>query len=337
MKKQLIGLSALMIFFWALSTPIYAAYTIKDGSFINTDELAIYPVEVHYNMGVDAMEKDDWDEASRQFRIVSNSFPNSSYAPDALFYLGAADYNIAEYDSANEAFSKYLKSQANPKFFLEAIDYKFAIAEQFKYGAKRRFFGSKHLPKWATGRSLAVEIYDEIISAMPCNEIAAKALYSKGCLQLQLKDYRQSIESFQSVTKRFPKHELAPECYRMITKVYLEQCQYEFQNPDILAFAQINLRRFKHDFQREERLTEAEQDVLRIKEVYARGLYDTGQFYERIQQPQASVIYYHNAIKQFPDTYVAELCKQRLYRLNPNMIPEDKAANENMQTSQQHS
>ena len=62
-------------------------------------------------------------------------------------------------------------------------------------------------------------------------------------------------------------------------------------------------------------MLEAENSVLEIKEVYAKGLYDTGQFYERIEEPRASLIYYQNAIRQFPETTVAKLCEQRLISL----------------------
>ena len=99
---------------------------------------------------------------------------------------------------------------------------------------------------------------------------------------------------------------MAPLAYLCINRVYVEQSLSEFQNPDLLALAQINYRKFARDFPKEERLAEAEADIHAIKEIYARGLYDTGQFYERVSKPKASVIYYLNAIKQFPDTHVAD-------------------------------
>ena len=92
----------------------------------------------------------------------------------------------------------------------------------------------------------------------------------------------------------------------------MEQSATEFQNPDVLEFAQINLRRFKHDFPKEPRISQVEEDVLAIKEIYAKGLYDTGLFYERVGKPHASRIYYQNAIKQFPETHIAQLSQKRL-------------------------
>lgn len=296
-------------------SPAEAAYVVKGYKLVDADDVASLPAQEHFTLGKKALDEHNWDEAVRQYRMVTSSYPNSPYTAESFFNLGVAYYNLQELDFANEAFTSYLHAKNNPRLFQEAVEYKCAIADQLAAGARRRFWGTKKLPKWASGTNLALQIYDEVIAALPSHEIAARALYSKGSLNWQLKQYRQSVEAFQMVIKRFPKNELAPEAYVAISKVYLEQSRYEFQNPDVLAFAQINLRRFKNDFPREERVAEVEADLLAIKEIYANGLYETGQFYERIHKPKAAVIYYHNAIQQFPETKVAGQCRQRLDKL----------------------
>lgn len=298
-----------------LASTAEAAYVVKGTKLVDADDVATLPAQEHFNLGKKALDEHNWDEAVSQYRMVTGSFPNSPYAAESYFNLGVAYYNLKELDFANEAFSSYLHAKNNPRLFQEAVEYKCAIADQFAAGARRRFWGTKKLPKWASANNLALKIYDEVIAALPSHEIAARALYSKGSLNWQLKQYRASVEAYQMVIKRFPKNELAPEAYVAISKVYLEQSRYEFQNPDVLAFAQINLRRFKQDFPREERIAEVEADLLAIKEIYANGLYETGQFYERIHKPKAAVIYYHNAIQQFPETKVAGLARQRLDKL----------------------
>jgi outer membrane protein assembly factor BamD (BamD/ComL family) len=297
-----------------------AAFTLKNGRFVKAEVQATLSLDEHYALGIEAINEGKWDEAVEHFNILSTTFPHTPYGQEASYYLGMAYYELEEFDLANEAFSQYIKAQSHPKFFMDAIWYKYSIAEKFKNGAKKRFFGSKQLPKWAPAYSLGQTIYDEVIAAVPGHEIAAYALYSKAEMLWKEKDFRGCIDAYQGLIRRFPKHELTPECYLLITKVYLDQSQNEFQNPDILAFAQINLRRFQMAFPGEERLLEAEQDVMAIKEVYANGLYQTGQFYERIRKPCASIIYYKNALSQFPETEIAKLCKERLLRLSPDSL-----------------
>ena len=313
-KKILFTLTA----FSTLSIlPVEGGYTLRHGRLVNVDELATLSLEEHYAQGIAAAESHDWKEAALQFNIVCVNFPNTSYGQESCYHLGVALFYMSELDVSNDAFSKYLKVQNNPKYFQNAIEYKFNIAERFRRGALKRFFGTRQLPKWLSGKTLALEIYDEVICAVPSHEIAAQALFSKASLLWETGNFRECIDSYQLLVKRFPKHELAPQSFAEMIKVYLNQSEYEFQNPDILAFAEIALRNFIYKFPRDERICEAEQNVLRIKEIYAKGFYETGKFYERINKPRASIIYYQNAIHQFPETAVAERCRQRLGRILP--------------------
>lgn len=310
-----------LFFLIAAMQSLQAAYTLKNGRLVAVSEVATMTVQEHFEVGAQAVEACNWAEAAYQFNIIVVNFPLTPYGQEGYYYLGVSYFYLEEYDYANDAFTQYLKAQSNPRYFQETITYKYIMADRLASGARCRFFGTKKLPKWASGLTLAQTIYDEVIAAMPCHEIAAQALVSKGWLQWQMKNYRDAVEAFQLVIRRFPKHELAPECYLLIGKVYHEQCWYEFQNPDLLAFAEINLRRFQRDFPREERLCEAEEEVAAIKEIYAQGLYETGRFYERTCKPRAAIIYYRNTIHQFPETCIADLCRDRLYCLDPTYCP----------------
>jgi outer membrane protein assembly factor BamD (BamD/ComL family) len=275
--------------------------------------------EDHYQTGLKAFEEGSFVEAINHFRIVYKNFSAAPYASDASYYLGVSLYNLGELDVANDAFTNYLRVLSTPKYFQQAIEYKFSIAERFKNGEKKSLLGAKIIPKWFSGKALAVEIYDEVIAALPSHEFAAQALYAKGQLLWEMKEFRESVEAFQTLIKRFPRHEHAPESYLAITKVYLEQSQYEFQNPDLITFGEINLRKFALDFPREERIAEMKSDVDQIKEVYAKGLYETGQFYERINKAEASLFCYKNAKEKFPETQIAKKCEERIAALDAQL------------------
>ncbi len=318
LNKKYLSLFLMSCIFLTAETKVHAGWTLKNGKLVDKEKTATLSVKEHYDIALNALNADDFRTAATNFNIVAKCFPLSHYAQDANFYLGVSLFQLEEYDFANDAFSEYIGAETHPKFFMEAIEYKFCIAEAFKEGACKRFFGTKKLPKWASGQALGLTIYDEVIAALPSHEFAARALYSKGCFLLKMKEYRDSIDALQLVVKRFPKHELTPESYLLITQIYLEQSRCEFQNPDLIAFAELNVRRFKEQFPRDEKVIEAANTVLAIKESYAKGLYDTGQFYERIEEPRASIIYYQNVIRQFPETVIAGLCEGRLSCLIKN-------------------
>lgn len=317
MKKKTLYLLAMLMPVVVNFEQVEAGFVVKKGKFYDANLVATLPVQEHFELGTKALEKSDWKEASKQFRIVTGNFPRSNYAQDAFFYLGVAEFNLEEYDFANEAFSDYINAKNNPKHFQEAIEYKFKIAQNLATGSRRRLLGTRRLPKWASGRTLALKIYDEVIASLSSHELAAQAIFAKGYLHWELQHYRPAIEDFQLLIKRFPKNELVPDAYVNISHIYLEMSSTELQNPDILNFAEMNLRKFRNAFPRDERIAAAEQDLEDIKETYAFGLYETGKFYERTSKPGASVIYYKNTLKQFPDTEVAKSAQQRIQKLSP--------------------
>ena len=308
---------SLIIASFILTDHLSAGYVVTNGRVINAKEVATLSAQGHFEAGSKAYEKHDWQEAANHFCIVSLNFRGSVYAQESYYFLGVSYYFLHEFEHANKAFTEYLKVQNNPRYFQSAIEFKFAIADNFNLGSKRRPLGSNQLPKWFCGQVLAITIYEEVVAAIPCHEMAAKALIMKGGLHWKLRQYPEAIESFQMVIRRFPKYEQTPDCYLHIEKVYLEQCQFEFQNSDLLTLAEITLRKFERDFPKEERLAIAAADVMAIKELYACGLYETGQYYERTKKNHAAIIYYNDAIKQFSDTCIAEKCRERMKILNP--------------------
>ncbi|WP_154017784.1 tetratricopeptide repeat protein [Candidatus Protochlamydia phocaeensis] len=308
MKKRFISSLLVLTFMLGASAPIYAART---KNFACQEDAEKYMTAL-YNQACHYYNHQEWRNAANEFEKVIYFFPDSDAAADASFYLGTCYFEMKEYDFANAEFSNYIKASNQPEFFEDAVTYKFCCAEHFKIGKKRRPFKLRYFPKWISGQELALTIYDEVIVALPNHELTVRALYSKAELLQKMENYRECIDTYQTLIRRFPKDEITPACYLKIAEAYCQQSVYEFQNPDILALAELNARKFSEEFPRDERVAIADGYVLRIKENYARGLCNTGRFYERMDQPAAASIYYQSAIEEFPDTYAADFSRSRL-------------------------
>ena len=312
-------LFACLVLLTCFSHPILnAAYIFKNGSLVDVKDAATLSMQEHYNLGIEALKKKDWSEAVQQFRIVTMNFPEADLSQEAFYFLGIAYYNTKDVDLANKNFTSYLQKQKNPKHFESAFRYKLAIAEAFKTGAKKHLFNQEKLPQWFSAKEEAIKIFDEIANSLPNHDIAAKALFSKADLQRAESEFKGCIETYQMLIKKFPKTDLAAQSYVKIAEVALEQCQVEFQNPDILSLAQINLKKMNADFPRATgQIQKAKTCLYEMNEVYANGLYETGQLYERKKLPRASILYYNEAISEFPETKIADQCKVRLKALEP--------------------
>lgn len=312
-----------LLLFCLLSAPLatHAAYTFKNGKLIKSEEVATMSVQEHYSAAMDAYQKQNWDEVVHQSLIVIKNFASSPFAQEAYFYLGVGYFHIEEFEYANRFLTTYLKKQATPKFFEEAIQFKFKIAEKYHRGAKKHILGWETMPKWVPAREEAIAIYDEVITALPHHELAAHALFGKAKLLLKEEEYKSSIETYQTLIRRFQKHPLAAESYIGIAQVYLVQAQSEYPDQDYLDLAEINMRKFRHDFPGEEKLAVAEKMLLDMKEVFAGDLYQTGRFYERTSKPHAAYIYYTRITAKYPETKVSQLAAKRLGKLNYKPAP----------------
>ncbi len=306
MKHKFIFILLLLFFI-----PSLHALKSKAKYFKSKEEADCYLKE-HYNLGSRYYNQKEWRKASSEFEKIIYYFPDADTAAESSYYLAICYFEMKEYDFANEEFSNYLKASQHPIFFDDAVAYKFYIAEHFKQGKKRRPFKMRYLPKWISAQDSALTIYDEVASAVPKSELALRALYAKGELLKEMREYRESIDAYQTIIRRFPKNEILPDCYLKISDLYVAQASLEFQNPDILALAELNVRKFQSDFPRDEGIVAAERSIYTIKEMYAKGLCDLGLFYERTKHPNAAAIYYQSSIEEFPDTKVSQFCRTRL-------------------------
>lgn len=305
---------ALVLLFAGLS-PTYGAMTLVNGKWSDVRYVPTRSVQEHFDAGLDFVNKKEWEWALKNFFIVMRHFPTSPFYAESLFYLGLCNYHLGELDTANIYFSRYLELEGVLKHFEEVIQHKYEIAKFYYKGEKRRLFGASHLPKWIAGKDAALIIYDEVIASLPSSELATQSLYSKGELLKGKKEYKESIEVWTTLTRRFPKHSLAAESFLRLGEVYLAEAELEAQNPDLIAIAQINVARFGKSFPGDERIAEAEKVIVQMKEIFAASLYKTGRFYERKSKLRAAAIYYNDTLKHYPDTSSAAKATKRLQKI----------------------
>ncbi len=283
-------------------------------------------VHVYYSKMIDYYQTENWQKLAWSCEDLIADFPTSPFAREALYYLGVAEYKLGEYDYANRAFSDYLKEELTPKFFEQTIRFKFEIATEFDGGSRVHLFGWSKMPKWLPAYEEAIEIYDEVITTMPRDDLAAKSLYRKGRLLLRMEEYKKSIDAFQTLCRRFPKHPLAPDGYVGISDVYLSECKENFPDANKLELAEINLRKFRTHFPGEPRIDEAEKRLQGMKEELANDLLEIAEFYERTKKDKAAAIYYATILKKYPETKAAKKSEKRLKVLDaPDIYSKKKS------------
>jgi outer membrane protein assembly factor BamD (BamD/ComL family) len=263
----------------------------------------------------EAVQDKNWWAAIDYAEVIAKRFPDTSFAQESSFVLGESYYQLEQLELANESFTSYLSQEISPKHFKEAVQYKFAIAERFRAGAKKPLFGSHKLPKLLSGDEDAIAIYEEVIAAFPHDEMAIQSLLGKGLLQVKFEDYKPALETFDQLIRRFPKNELAAQAFLEKSRVYLEQSKERSLDPALLDLADLNLRKFSIAFPREERLQEVEENCSQVKEAFASHLLETGMFFQKTKKQPAAKLYYSKVLEQYPGTKAAVLAEEKLAQL----------------------
>lgn len=301
----------LFFFIFTLST-VDAAYLLKDGKLIDSQFQAKYSPEVHFQKAQEATENKNWQEAKKQLLIVKANFKEFAYNAALDFHLAKVYYHLGDVDLANKSLSFYLEESKQGAYFLEALQYKFLVADLFARGAKKRLFSSEKMPKVFSDREQALRIYEEIMQILPSHDLAAKALHAKANLLCRLSYFKESAESYQIFLKKFPEHRDVPIVYLSMADLYLKHLQSNSRNPDLIDLAQVYYRHFQKDYPQHKYLKKYLEKFSKMQEIYAQDLYSTGLFFEKKKRPEASVIYYSSVLAQYPQTAAAQLSKKRL-------------------------
>lgn len=278
-----------------------------------------------YSYIVSSYQKKNWKNVIDHAKTTIKEFPEFPFLSDIYFYTGVAYFQNEDYDLANYYFSTFLKQYATPKYFEEAIVYKFHIAEKFEAGAKKHMMGWEKMPQWMPAYDDAMALYDEVITTLPKHEVAAQALFNKGSMLARTKKYKEAIEQFQTIIKRFPKNPLAPESYISIAGIYLEQCDAHYPDPDFLDLAKLNFRKFQHDFPNEARIQEVSAMLGQMQDYYAQDLWSSAAYYDKKKKKPAAIVYYQAIVQRYPESSYVEDAVKKLAALGVSSAQEDVA------------
>ena len=263
-----------------------------------------------------AFENQNWQVVVKECTELVRKNPTSSFTQEALFFLSVAYFNLNDLERSNRYLTRYLKSDFSPKYFEEAMHYKFAIAKKYKDGAKKNLFGWKNAPKIVDAEEDAIALFDEIIATMPGHDLACKSMFEKALIQKAYQEYKESVDTLESLVKKFSKHELAAQSRIEIGKIFLKQTTKRQQNPDVLDHANINLAKLKEEYPLEEdRIKELQGINNELHSIFAEGLLNIANFYLKTKKTDAAELYLKKIVHDFPNSYHADIAQKRLTQI----------------------
>jgi len=279
-------------------------------------EEKIAPEDRYYSQVLYHFKEKNWQQVQAISHLIYKKFPHHQKISELYYYWAVSCYHLKDYAKANEFLTLYLELNPQPKNFEEVIQYKFAIAEKFRQGEKSHLFGWNAMPRWMPSGEVALEIYDEVVASLPHHELAARSLYGKAVLLAYYEDFKDSIDALRLVIQRFPKHDLAPESFLEIGKVYLAMANSKQQDPTLIDQSSINLNKFRMVFPLDERVNKAEVVHNDLQGAFAENLYDMAAFFMKRKKSEAASLYYKKILSTFPGSEIALKASEELERLD---------------------
>lgn len=191
---------------------------------------------------------------------------------------------------------------------------KLQLAKAFADGEIRNLVGLPGIPHWVDPKKEAIDLYEEISSALPTHFLAEKAIMGKIDLEIRLKEYRLAITTSESFIRKYPKSVLAPQAFENIGLCQLKIVENEFLDPDILSLAELNYKKFSDLYPAHPRLESIKNNLLQMKEMFADNLLTSAHWYNRVDKADAAKFYFKKIQELYPDTKAAELAQGYLQK-----------------------
>ncbi|AAD18807.1 hypothetical protein CpB0694 [Chlamydia pneumoniae TW-183] len=274
-----------------------------------------HSAEEYFSQGQEFLKKGNFRKALLCFGIITHHFPRDILRNQAQYLIGVCYFTQDHPDLADKAFASYLQLP-DAEYSEELFQMKYAIAQRFAQGKRKRICRLEGFPKLMNADEDALRIYDEILTAFPSKDLGAQALYSKAALLIVKNDLTEATKTLKKLTLQFPLHILSSEAFVRLSEIYLQQAKKEPHNLQYLHFAKLNEEAMKKQHPNHPLNEVVSANVGAMREHYARGLYATGRFYEKKKKAEAANIYYRTAITNYPDTLLVAKCQKRLDRIS---------------------
>ncbi|MBI4169076.1 MAG: tetratricopeptide repeat protein [Acidobacteria bacterium] len=207
-----------------------------------------------YAQGIEAIRQGKRDEASRILKRMYHVFPDSPYAPQAVFKVAEMIYPVGALDQVGSASPAAIKEAAdllamlsqryrssreapralvklgylalepaNPAGGLDEACARFASAAQVypdSDAADDAYFGSGMCESLRARPARAADFYARLLDENPTSPLAAEALYRFGLALSHLGDPAEAMLALQQVRARHPDSRFAPRALDRITLLH---------------------------------------------------------------------------------------------------------------------
>ena len=263
------------------------------------------------NSARSAEENSSPRSAIRGYGSIARRYPNSIYAPEALYRSARLRLGQKNYTKAFDDFQQILTRYPNTKRFNEITGEQYRIASALLDGARgRMLFGL--LPGF-TQRDRALQYFETIVANAPYSDYAPLSLMNVARGHQRLKQTENAIDALDRMINSYPQSLLAPDAYLKLAQTHAALVDGPYYDQASTKEAITYFTDFMLLFPSDSSIAAAEKGLDGMKTMLAESKLKIGDFYLfKRRNYKAARVFYNEAITAYPDSAIAARAKTRL-------------------------
>lgn len=257
-----------------------------------------------------AEEKRKLGTAIKYYTRVAKRYPNSVYAPEALYRTGKLRLERQQYVKSFDAFQQVVAKYSNTSRFNEIIGEQYRIASALLDGARSRIWGI--FPGF-TNREKAIEEFEVILINAPYSDYAPLALMNIARGHQKLGNTEEAIDALDRMINSYPESLLTPDAYVKLAQTHASLVEGAYYDQTSTREAVTYYEDFIIRFPNDANVATAEKGLADMKKVLADSKMKMADFYfYKRDNYKAARVFYNEAITVYPDSEIATLARARL-------------------------
>jgi outer membrane protein assembly factor BamD len=258
-----------------------------------------------------AAEEAHKDKAAiKLYTNAYKKYPNSVFAPEALFRVASIRQKRQEYYTAFEIYQVLLARYPNSEKFSQVIGEQYRIASALFAGKRSRIWGI--IPGFRN-REKALEYYQMIVQSAPYSDYAPLSLMNAARGYKQIHESEAAIDTLDRMINTYPRNVLTPDAYLKIAQTYASLVDGPAYDQASTKQAITYYEDYMILFPGDAGMASAEKGLDQMKKTLARSKLTLADYYYRYRQNyKGAKVFYNEAITVYPDSDVAAEARKKL-------------------------
>lgn len=257
-----------------------------------------------------AEERHSTGSAISSYEKVVKKYPNSVYAPEALYRIGKLRLIRRQYYDAFDAFQRLIGRYPNTKRFNEVVGIQYRIASDLLDGKRPYIWGLFPGP---TGRSTAIGYFEVVLNDAPYSDYAPLCLMNIARGHQLRKETDEAIDALDRLINAYPQSLLTADAYFKLAQSHASLVDGPYYDQASTKEAVTYYEDFMILFPNDVNLSKAAKGLDDMKKMLAESKVKMADFYYyKRDNYVAAKVFYNEAITAYPDSEVAKHAKVML-------------------------